>query len=130
MNIASGTRDAAHGRKRYVGLVTAVVRMLPRHWDGQRLLRFLAGLALLALAFLPRPDVALATAPAAPVSSVTMSVTPAAAPAEAADELPTRSVETAVYTATAGTTPVEAGRVVAPESAHRAAYGSRAPPQR
>jgi hypothetical protein len=28
-----------------------VARLLPRHWDGSRLLRFLAGLAMLALAF-------------------------------------------------------------------------------
>ncbi|WP_275980096.1 hypothetical protein [Couchioplanes caeruleus] len=28
-----------------------VVRLLPRHWDGRRLLQFLAGLALIALAF-------------------------------------------------------------------------------
>jgi hypothetical protein len=28
-----------------------VARLLPRHWDGRRLLRFLTGLAMLALAF-------------------------------------------------------------------------------
>jgi hypothetical protein len=31
--------------------VAEVARLLPRHWDGRRLLRFLTGLALLALAF-------------------------------------------------------------------------------
>src|SRR5688500_18111244 len=31
--------------------VAVVARLLPRHWDGSRLLRFLAGLAMLALAF-------------------------------------------------------------------------------
>jgi hypothetical protein len=31
--------------------VTAVRRLHPRHWDGRRLLQFLTGLALLALAF-------------------------------------------------------------------------------
>ncbi|TDO41400.1 hypothetical protein C8E87_5132 [Paractinoplanes brasiliensis] len=31
--------------------MTAVARVLPRDWDGPRLLRFLTGLALLALAF-------------------------------------------------------------------------------
>jgi hypothetical protein len=33
-----------------------VARLLPRDWDGQRLLRFLAGLAMLALAFTFRVD--------------------------------------------------------------------------
>jgi hypothetical protein len=31
--------------------VADLARVLPRHWDGRRLLRFLAGLAMLALAF-------------------------------------------------------------------------------
>jgi hypothetical protein len=31
--------------------VAVAARLLPRHWDGSRLLRFLAGLAMLALAF-------------------------------------------------------------------------------
>jgi hypothetical protein len=31
--------------------VAVVVRLLPRHWDGRRLLQFLTGLALIALAF-------------------------------------------------------------------------------
>jgi hypothetical protein len=31
--------------------VTAVARLLPRHWDGRRLLQFMTGLALIALAF-------------------------------------------------------------------------------
>ena len=54
-----------------------VERLLPRHWDGRRLLQFLTGLALLALAF-ALPASAVATpAPAAPVS------TTVAAPAEA-----------------------------------------------
>ncbi|WP_250007042.1 hypothetical protein [Actinoplanes sp. M2I2] len=50
--------------------MTAVARVLPRDWDGHRLLRFLTGLALLALAFathlLPAPA---AAAPAAPASA-------------------------------------------------------------
>ena len=32
-----------------------VGRLLPRHWDGGRLLRFLTGLALIALAFAATP---------------------------------------------------------------------------
>jgi hypothetical protein len=31
--------------------MTAVTRVLPRYWDGSRLLRFLTGLAMLTLAF-------------------------------------------------------------------------------
>jgi len=31
--------------------VATVARLLPRHWDGRRLLQFLTGLALIALAF-------------------------------------------------------------------------------
>ena len=31
--------------------MTTVARLLPRHWDGRRLLQFLTGLALIALAF-------------------------------------------------------------------------------
>jgi hypothetical protein len=53
--------------------VTAVARVLPRYWDGRRLLRFLTGLAMLALAF-TTPAPAPAPAPAA-VSSVTAAET-------------------------------------------------------
>jgi hypothetical protein len=60
--------------------VTAVTRVLPRQWDGRRLLRFLTGLAMLALAFTvhvtpPAPAPALSAAPPVAVAS---SVSPAA----------------------------------------------------
>ncbi|BFU43618.1 hypothetical protein [Krasilnikovia sp. MM14-A1004] len=44
--------------------MAVVARLLPRHWDGRRLLRFLTGLALLALAFTGRIDAHAAPAPA------------------------------------------------------------------
>jgi hypothetical protein len=47
--------------------VTAVRRLHPRHWDGRRLLQFLTGLALLALAF---GTPAASTAPGAPPAMV------------------------------------------------------------
>ena len=50
------------------------MRVLPRDWDGHRLLRFLAGLAMLALAF---------TSPAFASPALTSHVTPAARPAPA-----------------------------------------------
>ncbi|GAB1693204.1 hypothetical protein [Krasilnikovia sp. M28-CT-15] len=43
--------------------MAVVARLLPRHWDGCRLLRFLTGLALLALAFAVRIDTHAAPAP-------------------------------------------------------------------
>ena len=46
-----------------------VERLLPRHWDGRRLLQFLAGLALLAMSFTLRADVVATPAAPAPVSS-------------------------------------------------------------
>jgi hypothetical protein len=81
--------------------VTAAVRVLPRHWDGGRLLRFLTGLATLALAFTARldapsapvaPAVVSAPAPAvAPVPQPVRAVAPAAAPVAAAEPAPVTS---------------------------------------
>ncbi|WP_203734305.1 hypothetical protein [Paractinoplanes durhamensis] len=59
--------------------MTAVARVLPRHWDGRRLLRFLTGLAMLALAFTTPAPAAPATP--IPVTSVAQSAeTPASVP--------------------------------------------------
>ena len=57
--------------------------MLPRHWDGSRLLRFLAGLAMLALAFTAHPP---AAEPAAPAAAVVAPAPVRAAPAAAEPE--------------------------------------------
>jgi hypothetical protein len=64
-------------------IVAELARLLPRHWDGQRLLRFLTGLALLALAFAAPIFAAPVSAAAAPVSAAVAPV-PAAVPASAA----------------------------------------------
>jgi hypothetical protein len=54
-----------------------VARLLPRDWDGQRLLRFLAGLAMLALAFTFRAEGLPAASPVtSSVAPVTTSVAP------------------------------------------------------
>ncbi|MFF5294518.1 hypothetical protein [Paractinoplanes globisporus] len=53
--------------------MTAVARVLPRDWDGRRLLRFLAGLAMLALAF-TAPAFAADPPPPAPIA-VSSSIT-------------------------------------------------------
>ena len=50
--------------------VTAVARLLPRDWDGGRLLRFLAGLAMLALAFTAPAATATPQEPVPVVASV------------------------------------------------------------
>ncbi|MET8150705.1 hypothetical protein ACIBSW_30220 [Actinoplanes sp. NPDC049668] len=68
--------------------MTAVARLLPRHWDGRRLLRFLTGLALIALAF------------AAPV----LAASPAVEPAE-----PPVTIITTVDTPAVPELPAEAG---------------------
>jgi hypothetical protein len=68
--------------------------VLPRHWDGRRLLRFLTGLAMLALAFTvhvtpPAPALPAPPPVAAVASAVASSVSPAsAAPDTVAEELP------------------------------------------
>jgi hypothetical protein len=91
-------------------IVTAVTRVLPRHWDGRRLLRFLTGLAMLALAFTvhatppapelpaPAPPVAVAVAESAPSMSPAV---PEPALAEPVASLPAWPVETPTVLSTA-----------------------------
>ncbi|HEY0533425.1 MAG TPA: hypothetical protein VGD29_17685 [Actinoplanes sp.] len=74
--------------------MTAVTRVLPRHWDGRRLLRFLTGLAMLALAFTvhmtppaPSPPSLPAALPAAAPAAL-----PAAAPASSTVTPPSSTV--------------------------------------
>jgi hypothetical protein len=124
--------------------VAIVERLLPRHWDGRRLLQFLAGLALLAMSFALRADV-VATPAAVPASagaaaSVTVSVTAAvrgeALPTEALPTETDHAEQPAVtaVAAMAGVAPAAASVVVAVEPArmldrvspHDA--GPRAPP--
>jgi hypothetical protein len=57
--------------------VATVVRLLPRHWDGRRLLQFLTGLALIALAFAaPTLQGPVGPAAEAPVQIITTVDTP------------------------------------------------------
>ncbi|MEU8233852.1 hypothetical protein AB0C12_30065 [Actinoplanes sp. NPDC048967] len=58
--------------------MATVARLLPRYWDGRRLLQFLAGLALIALAFALPSVLSPAEAPAeSPVTIITTVDTPA-----------------------------------------------------
>lgn len=108
-----------------------VERLLPRYWDGRRLLRFLAGLALLALAFAVRVDaVATAPAPATSVVSTTVDAPPASSVTET-DQSPatvdvplTGPVDTRVAPAAVVLEPVTSAAGV-----DQPAYGSRGPPR-
>jgi hypothetical protein len=57
VRVAGGNGNLMH--------VAVVAHVLPRHWDGRRLLRFFTGLAMLALAF--TGPAAFTAAPPAPV---------------------------------------------------------------
>jgi hypothetical protein len=120
--------------------VAIVERLLPRYWDGRRLLRFLAGLALLALAFAVRVDAVAAAPPPAPATSV-VSTTVDAPPATGLTETD-RSVATvdappptvdAPLTGPVGSQVAPAAAVVEPETfaagIDQPAYGSRGPPR-
>jgi hypothetical protein len=109
-------------------IVTAVRRLHPRHWDGHRLLQFLTGLALLALAFGPP------AAPATPPATV-KSPTAAAMPATTTTEAPvtaagigTATIETPVAAAGLGT--VQAPVVAAGLGSVRAPVVAAAPATR
>jgi hypothetical protein len=142
---------------RLVG-VTAVRRLHPRHWDGRRLLQFLTGLALLALAF---GTPAASTAPGAPpvtvqasgAGSAAASARPAASVADTATvaaierapaavpaargEVPPAPVRAARESAGCQHDGSRVGRLVPPAADSAAlagvaqqAHGSRAPPRR
>jgi hypothetical protein len=122
-------------------IVADVARLLPRHWDGERLLRFLTGLALLALAFaanagLTAPAPAL-PAPAVPAAVTTLRTTvdvPAAVPVTPhADAVPGTATAAVISTVVELTDPAgESARVAHPASGADGATppsgGSRAPP--
>ena len=110
-----------------------VERLLPRHWDGRRLLQFLTGLALLALAFaLPGGAVATPATPAPVASIVSATVdAPAAAPAGETDQAATTAEAPLAPPADGVFVPI----AVRVESAALAdgdsqrAWGSRGPPR-
>jgi hypothetical protein len=60
-------QDRGHNGK--LVIVALLTRLLPRDWDGRRLLQFLTGLALLALAFAAPIAPAAAPVAAAPVTA-------------------------------------------------------------
>lgn len=116
--------------------MTVVRRLLPRHWDGHRLLQFLTGLALLALTFGGSAAPA-APAPPAPAPVTTTVEAPAAtaadpaAPVDAAatSRTPDKSHECRHDSAQARVAqPIH--DTVALVGATQRAFGSRAPPQR
>lgn len=75
--------------------VAVVARVLPRHWDGSRLLRFLAGLAMLTLAF-TTPSVASpveATAPPAVAAPAVVAEAGSTAAAPDTDVTPSTAAE-------------------------------------
>lgn len=97
-----------------------VERLLPRYWDGRRLLQFLAGLALIALSFTLsstlRADVVAAPAAPAPVSAAAPAPVSAAARAEASATETDQGEESAAVSG-ADVIPVVAPAVVAVEPA-------------
>ena len=86
-----------------------VERLLPRYWDGRRLLRFLAGLALLALAFAV-PAVAVTDPAPATVSIAQVTTVDAAATVSIAQ---VTTVDAAATVSIAQVTTVDAAAVAA-----------------
>lgn len=117
-----------------------VARLLPRHWDGRRLLRFLAGLALLVLAFAAPTGLTGGPAPAGAAVTTTVDLPVAAPPTGAGHATATTAsadvaappVAPAPVVAVPGTvaaagSPVRPATVV-PAGAHPGVHGSRGPP--
>jgi hypothetical protein len=110
--------------------VAIVERLLPRHWDGRRLLRFLAGLALVAMSFTFRADVT--ATPAAPPPASAEARASVDAPATETDqaapptELLVPAAPVAVVPVAAAVVANEPGTMLETECQHDA--GPRAPP--
>ena len=102
--------------------------VLPRDWDAGRLLRFITGLAMLAMAFaanaglITTPESVAPTAPAA--VTTTVDVPAASAPAPATAVLPVVTVAVIEI----GKPVLSPARVADPAGAIVGAHGSRAPP--
>jgi hypothetical protein len=111
-------------------IVALLERLHPRHWDGQRLLQFLTGLALLALAF-AAPAAPAAAAPPAPAAVVSAAEVPTAAEElPAAEDAAPAPVEECWHDASGYATvaqPVD--RTAALAGAVQGVHGSRAPPR-
>lgn len=110
----------------------AVARVLPRLWDAPRLMRFLAGLALMALAFATYAGLTVPVPPPAAETTITTTVDVPAAPV-----VPGGGTEQTVVTPVvldapgiAAHDPVPASGTDVPAGPARFAWGSRAPPRR
>ena len=120
--------------------MAVVARILPRHWDGRRLLRFLTGLALIALAFAVRVD-----GPAAASAALGPAPAAASAPVQTVRDDAASDVGSGVGSGIDGDRSVERPAAIGPVDATLSvpgvppvtttpagaippAYGSRAPP--
>jgi hypothetical protein len=121
--------------------VAAVARILPRFWDGRRLLQFLTGLALIAVAFAV-PALAGPPATAPPPATVTTVDAPAAGEAaqigdragelagETGTEDPAAAIVDRIWVTDGepGESPVASAGVAVLDGIARPAYSERGPP--
>jgi hypothetical protein len=110
----------------------AVARVLPRVWDAPRLMRFLAGLALTALAFAAYAGLTVPVSPPSAGTTVTTTVDVPAAPAVPADGVEQTVVTPVVFDApgSAADVPLPGVGTDLPAGRSGSAWGSRAPPRR
>ncbi|MEV6595845.1 hypothetical protein AB0M36_03165 [Actinoplanes sp. NPDC051346] len=116
--------------------MAVVARLLPRLWDGRRLLQFLTGLALIALAF-AAPAVAAAPTPSdtavivtvhAPCRGAAPDRIEERAPAERADSVPAARVPVLGPDVAADAARLVDRRLLLPGSVAQSCYSGRAPP--
>jgi hypothetical protein len=109
--------------------IMALARVLPRLWDAPRLMRFLAGLALLALAFAAQAGLT-SPAPVAPDAPATAVVTTVDVPANpaAVSEQPAEIAPIVEIPRITVDEPVPVVDAVVPAHRPWRAHGSRGPP--
>lgn len=96
-------------------IVAVVARLLPRDWDGQRLLRFVTGLALLALAFAVRVDgIAVSDPVISPDAVVTTTVDAPPTPAPVTETAAGQPAPAAAHAAPTADQPAPAAAQAAP----------------
>jgi hypothetical protein len=114
-------------------IVALSARLHPRHWDGQRFLQFLTGLALLALAFAaPLAPSSVAPAPAAVLAAPATETVAVEEPAgPAAVEVPAPPAAETCRLGASGYRPVvpPADTSTALTGVEQRAHGSRGPPR-
>jgi hypothetical protein len=120
-------------------IVVDAVRLIPRLWDGQRFLRFLTGLAMLALAFAAHAGLTGPAAAPAPATAVTVVETAADVPATVghqddgaitSDAAVTSDAEPGVPEPVGATAGITGEQAVAPQSVELSGFGTRGPPLR